>query len=906
MNMFGRQCSLMIHNPTTAANGGDEVILNPEVFPDMRPGNLIRIYDPEYPANVIILKVPNKAQLPTGRMEISLLKTIAEAAGFKQFSRVVVGHISESDAKIDFVEMSFRRQYLQRGNMLRFQNALMGRTIFQNQNVTINSMQANIQDLRKSSKPIVSGLVTNSTKFVFRSKSARIVWLVQISAEMWDVDKDGELYFEKFLKDFVSPVFDSWKALGVTHMLTIIFFARTLYLDERLSPSTHPELFSKKSFVACDGYYQQDHIKIVLENIADIDKHAHISKLRSEFWTFAKNCGWKIPDPNGTNATSRIMASWPSTQSLDALDASKGDETRGRATTDSSLNQVSCVVPSDSMHGNFLEAINISLNILDKHYMDRDLNRTGNSIVMISAGTGIFKVKPRLAMITKQRMLDNAFGIDCVSLARPPVHTVPLFVVNGKKHQAKDFYEVPHWIRISFTDCQKEFENARYLQEFDKPEINEMLGSDWDSVWAKQVSPHPLSTYLSSQLGFYGFLVAQLKTDSSIKVGEALATLRQNYAQLLPYPLRNFLLLQQQTSSEDTNCTPPASTPMSSSSLISQQLLSQLTEDKITPWGLLSIESSQIDIFRKTIILQHDVHSLRRMNVKASAISAGTKQIPDIFDTIPTLKGVKEQHQASSYNSNDDGIISRGLASVAQSLEDDSILQNSLHGSDAGGLLKSKVGNRQRTTSNHDNSSVGGNSLHSVGGMASVGGAMGALNNESRFDSVIVRKTQLQALSRANELDADQLLEIFATFDGVASNCFKRTAPQTVNLHETISGNSLTGMDGEDHPQRLATGRNNLNSTIEVDEDTNVSSNRRQSSSSPRAKTHKQMQNSRSGPDSANLSSSSSTGNSSAIGKSNHSAHSSATSSTMSNTSNSSHMKNMNMPHANALRMLRV
>ena len=28
-------------------------------------------------------------------------------------------------------------------------------------------------------------------------------------------------------------------------------------------------------------------------------------------------------------------------------------------------------VPSDSVNGNFLEAINTTLNLLDKHYMDR-------------------------------------------------------------------------------------------------------------------------------------------------------------------------------------------------------------------------------------------------------------------------------------------------------------------------------------------------------------------------------------------------------------------------------------------------------------------------------------------------------------------------------------------------------
>ena len=118
-------------------------------------------------------------------------------------------------------------------------------------------------------------------------------------------------------------------------------------------------------------------------------------------------------------------------------------------------NNISYAVPSDAVHGNFLEAINTTLNILDKHYMDRDLQRTGNSIVMISAGSGVYKVKPHLSQITKQRMLDNAFGIDFISLSRPPVHTVPLFIVDGKSENAKDFYEIPHWIRVSYVDCKQ-------------------------------------------------------------------------------------------------------------------------------------------------------------------------------------------------------------------------------------------------------------------------------------------------------------------------------------------------------------------------------------------------------------------------------------------------------------------
>ena len=50
-------------------------------------------------------------------------------------------------------------------------------------------------------------------------------------------------------------------------------------------------------------------------------------------------------------------------------------------------------VPAKAARGNFLEAINVTLNVLEKHYMDRDLTRTGNSILMISPSTGVIEVR---------------------------------------------------------------------------------------------------------------------------------------------------------------------------------------------------------------------------------------------------------------------------------------------------------------------------------------------------------------------------------------------------------------------------------------------------------------------------------------------------------------------------------
>lgn len=82
---------------------------------------------------------------------------------------------------------------------------------------------------------------------------------------------------------------------------------------------------------------------------------------------------------------------------------------------------------SSAAQGNILEAINIALNPFDKHYIDRDLSRTGLSIVIITPSTGIFQVDKKMCRMTTQRMIDSGISLDLVCLMPPPLHSVPLF-----------------------------------------------------------------------------------------------------------------------------------------------------------------------------------------------------------------------------------------------------------------------------------------------------------------------------------------------------------------------------------------------------------------------------------------------------------------------------------------------
>ncbi len=237
------------------------------------------------------------------------------------------------------------------------------------------------------------------------------------------------------------------------------------------------DLYAKRSFgQTSDGFQYQDSFKIVIENIAEFDQTTQINRLRQEFWEYPRRIGWKVPAhaltamlsrPGGTNTSLPVtpvaatLASSSAEHPASSAETNAGGHppaatTSASATISSGPAEVNFAVPSDAVHGNLLEAINMSLNILSKHYLDRDLLRTNNSIVMISAGQGVFKVKPNLNQITKQRMLDNAFGLDFISLAKPTIDTVPLFLVDCRADGVKNFYEMPHWMRVSFIDCKKE------------------------------------------------------------------------------------------------------------------------------------------------------------------------------------------------------------------------------------------------------------------------------------------------------------------------------------------------------------------------------------------------------------------------------------------------------------------
>lgn len=45
--------------------------------------------------------------------------------------------------------------------------------------------------------------------------------------------------------------------------------------------------------------------------------------------------------------------------------------------------------------------------MFDKHYVDRNFERTGQLVVLLTPGAGVFDVDREMCKITRQRMIDN-------------------------------------------------------------------------------------------------------------------------------------------------------------------------------------------------------------------------------------------------------------------------------------------------------------------------------------------------------------------------------------------------------------------------------------------------------------------------------------------------------------------
>jgi hypothetical protein len=182
--------------------------------------------------------------------------------------------------------------------------------VYEGKRLTFDGIRTNVKIIRHGNRAIKSGIVTEDTKITFRSRSARIIWLVQMSSEMWDFASPYEvgsnhksqepvchIYFDKFVS-FCRRLFGKWKKLDLTHNLTVIYFSRTYIRRqetdvEDFMPSSSLPKCASPIHVDADGRFYEDSYKIVVDNETRSDWESLIPIMKREFVNYPKGVRWK-------------------------------------------------------------------------------------------------------------------------------------------------------------------------------------------------------------------------------------------------------------------------------------------------------------------------------------------------------------------------------------------------------------------------------------------------------------------------------------------------------------------------------------------------------------------------------------------------------------------------------------
>lgn len=364
-----------------------------------------------------------KARYPN--IEVYVSKQIGAAFNMRKGTQVVLAPVDQLAPAIEasHVELSFKDMYMSRADMWRLAVAdLADRTVYKGQVVySLGVIKATVSTVFVDGRKAQSAFFGRNTRPIFRSESARYVLFIQMAREMWDFDSDGsgEIMFYKVVNGFLPALFKKWALLQVKHLVSIVLFARVEYdtgITTELANSTVHDDYYTGFQTFGDRRPYKDFYRVVVSEMSSGEWTKILHQLKMEFNVFRRDISLHHQDV--LNTTIEI----PEDSSAKGTSASK-------IKAQSSL----------AMYGNFLEAINLASSLYAHDYIDRDLLRTGISIVVISPGPGVFEVEYESLRRTTEALVGNGIGIDLICIPNIPLHSVPLF-----RYRNPHFLEANH------------------------------------------------------------------------------------------------------------------------------------------------------------------------------------------------------------------------------------------------------------------------------------------------------------------------------------------------------------------------------------------------------------------------------------------------------------------------------
>ncbi|KAI3403845.2 hypothetical protein KGF56_003275 [Candida oxycetoniae] len=425
------QVNLWFHEFRTTQ---EEILIDPKAFPEgIVPGQVIEIQSlgPKSSAGKkLVLKLgPKNIREQTDLSDItSLTKTQSQTQSQFQISLmsnpfqklldlaprslIQVKKVTNLDSvAIDSMEIFIKDVNLSRDAMWQFSSSLVDKCCYTDQRLSYLGYRIGVvKYIYKSGRKVFSGYINEDTKIIYRSESAKLTVLIQLSREMWHFEENGEIMFHKLVNNLFPKIFRRWRDKGTHHSITIVLFTSVDLTD---IPWTHLSAGERPP-------KRRDYFRVVVDQVNILHWDRIMANLRLEFANFKRD----------------IMLR-------------KGDDS----------NYIMEGQPLPAVKGNTLEALNVGLVLLNDRFRNTDLKHSLNHFMLITAGIGLFDVDYKTFLETSKKITSIDTSLDIICLSEPPLHVTPLFrfIKSGKLCHC-----VPVWCDISFYKNRQE-ENFQWI-----------------------------------------------------------------------------------------------------------------------------------------------------------------------------------------------------------------------------------------------------------------------------------------------------------------------------------------------------------------------------------------------------------------------------------------------------------
>lgn len=400
--------------------GSRPVLLPSTLKGNFEDGALIRVKFAEKPELPFFIRANAEYysdRLKTGN--ISITKSILNAAGVPgNEKRAKLEVVEEGAAALKRMVMVIGDIFLSKRDLWHMQLAMMqrrGRIIYcgYSQNFCEHVPRSHIEQLLGADgKPVFCGSVSMRTEVIFRSSSAHMFLLIEVSAELFQYGLMGLPYWQ-ILLDCLGQCMErvcNASSKKMSHYIRLLLFARrkpTVGTTPGDGTCRAPTATRKEFTAYGPPEDHQDFYDVIFEGYASAmpspqELRSRVSRI---FLTLLEEEEKYKKDPTA----------WVE-QQKGAKPSEMGPWQRMRAGE---------LVESEE--GNLLECLNLALNHFDQHHLDRDLKVSGQVVVIITAGCGLIRTRTKeLYLLTNRRCLAAGHtSFQLVGVKDPPWHRVP-------------------------------------------------------------------------------------------------------------------------------------------------------------------------------------------------------------------------------------------------------------------------------------------------------------------------------------------------------------------------------------------------------------------------------------------------------------------------------------------------